>query len=349
MLRNSFLDNSSADIIIIRDQICSFEKKNMENQLLTVEDLCVSFHSDTGSVKTIERVFFKLQQKDFLGIVGESGCGKTLTALSIMRLLPSNAMSSGRLLFRGRDLMTAGDDELSDIRGRDISMIFQEPMTSLNPVFNVGNQIIEVLKRHKRLSRRDAKDNMVELLRSVRIPAPEIRAREYPHQLSGGMRQRVMIAMAIACGPELLIADEPTTALDVTIQAQVMELLQSLGQEQKMSVLFITHDLGIVAEYARRVEVMYAGRIVEKGLVKDIFHNPRHPYTIGLIESLPGKREERLKPIPGQVPSIDELPEGCTFAPRCGYVIEECRKREPRLHQLGSSDHFSRCIRAEEL
>jgi len=321
----------------------------MEQSLLSVEDLSISFNFDTKHVRTVDHVNFKVINEDFLGIVGESGCGKTLTALSIMRLLPSNTFSSGRLMFKGEDLMTTREEVMNGIRGSDISMIFQEPMTSLNPVFTVGNQITEVLKRHRDLSRKDAINETVELLRGVRIPSPEIRVKEYPHQLSGGMRQRVMIAMAIACGPSLLIADEPTTALDVTIQAQVLELLGELREEKRMAILFITHDLGIVAEYARRVEVMYAGRIVEEAMVKDIFQNPRHPYTVGLIESLPGKRGVKLKPIPGQVPLTGELPVGCKFSTRCRYVIEECHLREPGLLPAGSDGHLSRCIRAMEL
>jgi len=321
----------------------------MEQSLLSVEDLSISFNFDTKHVRTVDHVNFKVINEDFLGIVGESGCGKTLTALSIMRLLPSNTFSSGRLMFKGEDLMTTREEVMNGIRGSDISMIFQEPMTSLNPVFTVGNQITEVLKRHRDLSRKDAINETVELLRGVRIPSPEIRVKEYPHQLSGGMRQRVMIAMAIACGPSLLIADEPTTALDVTIQAQVLELLGELREEKRMAILFITHDLGIVAEYARRVEVMYAGRIVEEAMVKDIFQNPRHPYTVGLIESLPGKRGVKLKPIPGQVPLTGELPVGCKFSTRCGYVIEECHLREPGLLPAGNDGHLSRCIRAMEL
>jgi oligopeptide/dipeptide ABC transporter ATP-binding protein len=321
----------------------------MEQLLLSVEDLCISFNSDTKHVRTVDHVNFQVINEDFLGIVGESGCGKTLTALSIMRLLPPNTFYSGRLMFKGEDLMTNREEDMNGIRGNDISMIFQEPMTSLNPVFTVGNQIAEVLTRHRDLSRKDAMNETVELLRGVRIPSPEIRVKEYPHQLSGGMRQRVMIAMAIACGPSLLIADEPTTALDVTIQAQVLALLGELREEKRMSILFITHDLGIVAEYARRVEVMYAGRIVEEAMVKDIFQNPRHPYTVGLIESLPGKRGEKLRPIPGQVPLTDELPVGCKFSTRCRYVIEECHHREPVLLPAGSDGHLSRCIRSMEL
>ncbi|MBI5057719.1 MAG: ABC transporter ATP-binding protein [Nitrospirae bacterium] len=316
--------------------------------LLSVEDLNISFIIDDKPLKTVDSVSFKVDEKDFFAIVGESGSGKTLTALSIMKLLPSNAVYSGRIFFNGEDLLTKSNDALRKIRGGNISMVFQEPMTSLNPVFTVGSQIAEVLLTHRDITKKDAMDKAVELLKSVRIPSPELRVREYPHQMSGGMRQRVMIAMAIACNPSLLIADEPTTALDVTIQAQILELLGSLKEKNKMSVLLITHDLGIVAEWARRVEVMYAGRIVEKSPVNDIFNNPRHPYTIGLLESLPRSKGEKLIPIPGQVPKLSELPSGCKFTTRCRYVIKECHLKEPDLLPVGK-EHFSRCIRAMEI
>jgi oligopeptide/dipeptide ABC transporter ATP-binding protein len=321
----------------------------MDQSLLSLEDLCISFPSDRAPVRTVDQVSFNVHGQDFLGIVGESGSGKTLTALSIIRLLPSNALSSGRIRFKGIDLMARSAEDMQEIRGNEISMIFQEPMTSLNPVFTVGNQIAEVLIRHEDVSRKEAMGMAVELLRVVQIPSPERRVREYPHQLSGGMRQRVMIAMAIACNPSLLIADEPTTALDVTIQAQILELLGQLRTKNSMSLIFITHDLGIVANYARRVEVMYAGRIVEEASVKEIFQVPRHPYTIGLLESLPGKKGEKLRPIPGTVPASGELPEGCKFSTRCRYVIEECRRAEPELLPTGERTHLSRCFRSSEL
>jgi len=227
--------------------------------------------------------------------------------------------------------------------------VFQEPMTALNPVFTVGYQITEVLLTHQKLTKKEAKDRTVELLKSVKIPSPELRIKEYPHQMSGGMRQRVMIAMAIACNPSFIIADEPTTALDVTIQAQILELLASLKEKNKMSLLLITHDLGIVAEWARVVDVMYAGRIVERGAVNEIFLNPRHPYTRGLLESLPRVKGKKLESIPGQVPKLSELPPGCKFAPRCRYVIEECHIKEPELRTVEDSTHLSRCIRAREI
>ncbi|MBI5410000.1 MAG: ABC transporter ATP-binding protein [Nitrospirae bacterium] len=320
----------------------------MYQPLLSVEDLSISFASDDGPVKTVDNVSFKVEPEDFFVIVGESGSGKTLTALSVMRLLPPNAFFSGKILFKGEDVLAKKEEELRLIRGRDISMVFQEPMTSLNPVFTVGSQIAEALLTHQDISKREAMDKAVELLRSVKIPSPEARIKEYPHQMSGGMRQRVMIAMAIACNPSLLIADEPTTALDVTIQAQILELLGGLKEKNKMSMLLITHDLGIVAEWARHVEVMYVGRIVEKAPVGEIFLNPRHPYTMGLLESLPKKKGEKLIPIPGQVPGLSELPPGCKFTTRCRYVIKECHLKEPDLIPVGK-EHFSRCIRAMEI
>jgi len=320
----------------------------MVHSLLSVENLSISFASEKQLLNTVNEVSFKVSDQDFLGIVGESGCGKTLTALAIMKLLPSNAVSSGRILFEDKDILAYKDKDLQKIRGGRISMIFQEPMTSLNPVFTVGDQIAEVLITHKSISAKEAMNETVELLKVVQIPSPELRVKDYPHQMSGGMRQRVMIAMAIACKPSILIADEPTTALDVTIQAQIMELLGSLQEKNRMSLLFITHDLGIVAEYAGRVMVMYAGRIVEESPAQDIFLHPKHPYTIGLLESLPGKKGVKLKPIPGQVPNTESLPSGCKFRTRCRYMMEECRLKEPDLIHVGNN-HLSRCIRAMEL
>ncbi len=320
----------------------------MHHPLLSVEDLSISFVYDNNSLTAVDNISFSVDQEDFIVIVGESGSGKTLTALSIMKLLPLHAVCSGRILFKGTNLLTQKTDDMRKIRGRDISMVFQEPMTSLNPVFTIGNQIAEVLLTHQDITRKEAMEKTVELLRSVKIPAPELRIKEYPHQMSGGMRQRIMIAMAIACNPSLIVADEPTTALDVTIQAQILELLGGLKEKNKMSLLIITHDLGIVAEWARNVSVMYAGRIVEKASVKDIFLNPRHPYTRGLLESLPKRKGQKLTPVPGQVPKLSELPVGCKFAPRCRYVIQECREKEPALFSVGA-DHYSRCIRAMEI
>lgn len=327
----------------------------MRQDLLSVENLEISF-TNGKPLKTVDSISFEMAREDVLGLVGESGCGKTLTALSIMRLLPSNAVFSGKVVFKGEDLLIKEDNDLRNLRGKDISMVFQEPMTSLNPVFTVGYQIAEVLMTHENMRKKEALKKAVELLRVVGIPSPELRTKEYPHQMSGGMRQRIMIAMAIACNPSLLIADEPTTALDVTIQAQILELLDSLKKKHKMSLLLITHDLGIIAEWAQRVEIMYAGRIVEEADVKEIFTNSRHPYTIGLLESLPKKKGERLIPIPGQVPRINELPKGCKFSTRCRYVIKECHEKDPELIPIEtpqlrneSQRHLSRCIRAMEL
>jgi len=321
----------------------------MAQPLLSIDNLEIAFLSDSRKVKVVDGLSFGIEDEEFLGMVGESGCGKTLTALSIMRLLPPNAMARGRILFRDKDILRMSDDELRDLRGRYISMVFQEPMTSLNPVFTIGSQIAEALMSHNEISKRDALKQTIELLRIVQMPSPELRIKEYPHQLSGGMRQRAMIAMAIACSPSLVIADEPTTALDVTVQAQILDLLLTLKEGKKMSILFITHDLGIIAEYAERVIVMYAGRIMEEGRVKDIFLNPLHPYTRGLLESLPREKGKGLIPIPGQVPRMDELPGGCKFSTRCRYAVMECKEEEPELQSTGLYGHRCRCIRVNEI
>jgi oligopeptide/dipeptide ABC transporter ATP-binding protein len=327
----------------------------MHQDLLSVENLKVSF-SNEKTLTAVEHVSFTVEREEILGLVGESGCGKTLTALSIIGLIPPNAFLSGKIFFQGDDLLNKEKEELRKLRGKDISMVFQEPMTSLNPVFTVGNQISEALMCHMKMSKSLSLQKTIELLHNVGISSPELRLKEYPHQMSGGMRQRVMIAMAIACNPSLLIADEPTTALDVTIQAQILGLLDSLKEKNKMSLLLITHDLGIIAEWARRVIIMYAGRIIEVAYAREIFTNPRHPYTIGLLESVPSRRGERLIPIPGLVPRMDELPQGCKFSTRCRYVIEECSLKEPELlschsYQINGKthEHLSRCIRAKEL
>jgi oligopeptide/dipeptide ABC transporter ATP-binding protein len=265
-----------------------------------------------------------------------------------MGLLPENAYAEGVIHFKGRDLLTLDKESMRRIRGKEISMIFQEPMTSLNPVLTIGYQIAEVFTTHTGLSRKSAMEKVVELLKAVKIPSPEIRLKEYPHQMSGGMRQRVMIAMAIACNPSLLIADEPTTALDVTIEAQILDLMRSLKEERNMAVLLITHDIGVIAENAARAAVMYAGRIVETSAVSQVLETPKHPYTMGLLESLPKRRGIPLKPIPGSVPRPDELPPGCKFSDRCRYMIPQCRKQEPALREI-TPGHFARCIRAEEI
>jgi len=316
----------------------------MSDKLLDVRNLSIAFKSDQRALRVVSDISFDIGKAEIFGLVGESGSGKSMTALSILRILPVNAFAEGNILFKDRDLLTLGEDEMRRTRGKDISIIFQEPMTSLNPVLTVGYQVAEALRAHFDISKSDAMGKAVDLLRSVRISSPETRIRDYPHQLSGGMRQRVMIAMAIACNPALLIADEPTTALDVTIQAQILDLLQGLRKERDMAVLLITHDLSIIAEQAERVAVMYAGRIMELAPVEELFRNTLHPYTIGLLESLPDKKGVPLKPISGFVPSPDLYPEGCKFSDRCPSVSVACTAAEPELVEV-SKGHFVRCIR----
>lgn len=316
--------------------------------LIDIRGLNLSFRSKKKSASVISGLSFAIRPGEVYGLVGESGSGKSLTAFSIMGLLPPNAAVSGEILFKGRNLLSLGNEEMRAVRGNDISMIFQEPMTSLNPVLTIGYQVAEVLTTHRNLSKKDATEKAIELLRLVKIPSAELRIREYPHQMSGGMRQRIMIAMAIACDPSLLIADEPTTALDVTIQAEILRLLDSLRREHEMSVLFITHDLGIVAEITDRVGVMYAGRIVETAATKDLLERPRHPYTMGLLESLPVEKGTPLKPIRGTIPAPGRLPEGCTFSDRCTYVVDRCHEKEPDLAAVAEG-HYARCIRSGEI
>jgi len=319
--------------------------------ILTVDGLQTHFFTEEGVVRAVDGVTLSVRPGEMLGLVGESGCGKTVTALSILRLVPDppGRIVGGTISFEGRDLVRLPEEEIRKIRGCAISMIFQEPMTSLNPVFTVGEQVAEGIRHHEKVSRREAWDQAVEVLKRVKIPDPARRAREYPHQLSGGMRQRVMIAIALALSPKLLIADEPTTALDVTIQAQILELLLGLQEEMKMAVMLITHDLGVIAETADRVVVMYAGRVVEEASVKELFDNPLHPYTQGLMESLPrletGKARQRLRAIPGLVPNLLQLPTGCKFAPRCPKVVEQCWPTEPELREIRPG-HLARCILA---
>jgi oligopeptide/dipeptide ABC transporter ATP-binding protein len=316
--------------------------------LLEVRDLSIFFKTPSSRLNVVNRLTFDVEEAQVFGLVGESGCGKSITALSLMGLLPESASAGGVISFMGRDLLTLDRESMRRLRGKEMSMIFQEPMTSLNPVLTVGYQIAEVLTEHEGLSRKDATGRAIELLRAVKIPSPEVRVREYPHQMSGGMRQRVMIAMAIACNPSLLIADEPTTALDVTIQAQILELIQGLRRERKMAVLLITHDIGVVAENAEKAAVMYAGRIVEYAQVSQVLETPKHPYSMGLLESLPKKKGVPLRPIRGNVPRPDELPPGCKFSDRCPYVIPDCQKEEPALRDVGEGQ-YARCIRAEEI
>ena len=324
----------------------------MSEPLLEVIDLQTHFHTEDGVVRAVDGVSYALQPGETLAVVGESGSGKSVTALSILRLIPMppGRIESGRIVFRGRDLLALSESEMRELRGRAISMIFQEPMTSLNPVHTCGEQVAEVVRLHERLDRAAARERALEMFRLVGIPSPEQRLDEYPHQMSGGMRQRVMIAMALACRPALLIADEPTTALDVTIQAQILDLLQRLRQELGMAVLLITHDLGVVAETADRVAVMYAGQVVEQCTTREAFRATRHPYTAGLLASLPrlGGDADRLRVIPGQVPDAAAFPSGCRFHPRCPIAVERCRRDMPTLRDVGGG-HLARCFRAEEI
>ena len=314
--------------------------------LLEIEELHTYFHTDEGTVKSVAGVSYDAFPGETVGVVGESGCGKSVTALSIMRLIPvpPGEIVSGRILFDDEDLVTADEKRMRRIRGGKIGMIFQEPMTSLNPVFTVGNQIEEAVRIHLRLSSRDSRLRAIEMLDKVGIPSPDQRVDDYPHQMSGGMRQRVMIAMALSCNPQLLIADEPTTALDVTIQAQILDLIRGLQDELQMAVLLITHDLGVIAEMAHRVVVMYASKIVEKATAKELFANPKHPYTRGLFRSIPAMTgaRERLETIEGTVPNPLEFPEGCKFNTRCAFSTEHCVAHEPPLKPVGD-DHLAAC------
>ena len=317
-------------------------------------DLVTSFRTDDGVLRAVDEASFEVDAGATLGIVGESGCGKSVTALSIMRLLPEPAgrVERGAIELDGRNLLAIPEREMQALRGNAVSMIFQEPMTSLNPVYTVGAQIVEAIRMHQKKSRSEARAHAIEMLKLVGIPSPESNVDSYPHQLSGGMRQRVMIAMALACRPKLLIADEPTTALDVTIQAQILELLKKLQEQLGMAVILITHDLGVIAEYAKDVVVMYAGRVVERASVKEIFERPMHPYTRGLLGSIPvpkrGQERKRLPTIEGVVPDLRDLPPGCRFADRCPMVIDACRQAEPDLEEVAKG-HLARCIRAKEV
>ena len=321
----------------------------MSDPLLAVDDLVTTFSTEEGLVTPVDGVSFTVERGETVGVVGESGCGKSVTSLSILRLVPSppGRIAQGRSLFEGQDLLTLSEREMRAIRGRDIAMIFQEPMTSLNPVFTCGDQILEALRRHQKVSATEARDQALELLHLVGIPLPEQRLGAYPHQLSGGMRQRIMIAMALCCHPRLLIADEPTTALDVTIQAQILDLLRHLKKQLSMAVLLITHDLGVVAETAERVVVMYAGKVVEEAPVRTLFHAPRHPYTEGLLRSIPrlDERRESLPVIEGMVPNLLDLPSGCRFHPRCPRAERRCREEAPALRSFGEG-HRVACWQA---
>jgi len=318
--------------------------------LLAVENLCTYFYIRNRVAKAVDDVSFVIKSGQTLGLVGESGCGKSVTAHSIIRLVPEppGKIVGGRIMFKHKNLLDCSEAELRKIRGNRISMIFQEPMTSLNPVYSVGEQVAEVIRLHQGLPRKAARDRVIEMFRLAGIPAPDKRLDDYPHQMSGGMRQRVMIAMALACNPELMIADEPTTALDVTIQAQILDLMNKLKEETGASILFITHDLGVIAETAQFVAVMYAGKVVEYTDVRTLFNEPRHPYTVGLLESIPvlGKESpgSRLTTIAGMVPSLFDLPRGCLFNDRCPDVFADCRQVEPQMAQVGPN-HTARCLK----
>ncbi len=322
----------------------------MEQPLIEIRDLQTQFFTDDGLARAVDGVSYTLARGETVGVVGESGCGKSVTALSVLRLIPDppGKIVGGQIIFEGTNLLHLIPAEMRRIRGNDISMIFQEPMTSLNPVFTIGNQIAEAVRLHQGLSRKEAIDKAIEMLQLVGIPVPERRVHEYPHQLSGGMRQRAMIAMALSCNPKVLIADEPTTALDVTIEAQILDLMRNLQHELGTAILMITHDLGVVAEMARKVVVMYAGKVVEQAAVETIFAEPNHPYTQGLLQSLPRVDKDatgdkhRLQEIPGIVPSLLNLPAGCKFASRCPKAMAICEEEEPVLEQVGP-DHYSAC------
>ncbi|HTO43586.1 MAG TPA: ABC transporter ATP-binding protein [Burkholderiales bacterium] len=323
----------------------------MTTPLLEVDHLKTHFFTRDGVVRAVDGVSFSIAAGETLAVVGESGCGKSVTSLSILRLIasPPGRIVAGRLLFEGRDLLALSEEQMREVRGNAISMIFQEPMTSLNPALTVGRQIAESLTVHRGLSRHDAMGKAVDMLRRVRMPEPERRVSQYPHELSGGMRQRVMIAMALACGPKLLIADEPTTALDVTIQAQILELMRELANETGAAIILITHDLGVVAEMAQRVVVMYAGHKVEEAPVDELFARPRHPYTRGLLGSMPhlgdsiaAEGAKRLVEIPGMVPSLKDAQPGCLFAPRCPNALPQCTREAPLLTAHGAG-HWAAC------
>ncbi len=323
----------------------------MSEKLVEIRNLKTYYYTEDGVVKAVDGVDLYIHRGETLGIVGESGCGKSVTSLSIMRLIPNppGKIVSGEILFEGEDLLKKSEAEMRKIRGNEISMIFQEPMTSLNPVYTVGDQIAEAIELHQGLSHKEAIEKAIEMLRLVGIPLPEQRVKEYPHQLSGGMRQRVMIAMALSCNPKLLIADEPTTALDVTIQAQILELMKKLKKELGMAIMLITHDLGVVAEMCERVVVMYAGKVVEEADAVSLFKNPIHPYTEGLLKSIPrlDQEVEKLHVIEGAVPNPLNMPAGCRFHPRCPLATDRCRVEEPNLQQVAPGRKVA-CFLAEE-
>lgn len=318
-----------------------------EDIVLQVKDLQTYFYTEEGVMPAVDGLDFSLRQGETLAIVGESGCGKSVTSMSVLRLVPTppGKILGGEILYKGEDLLKKSEKQMRSIRGNEISMIFQEPLTSLNPVFTIGRQITDILRLHQGMNKKQAREKALEMLRKVRIPAPEKVIDDYPHQLSGGMRQRVMIAMALACDPDILIADEPTTALDVTIQAQIIELMQEMQEKNGNAIIMITHDLGVVADMADKIMVMYAGRPVEFGTAEEIFYESRHPYTWGLIRSIPEQaidEKKPLTPIHGNPPSLMNLPEGCVFSPRCPYATDKCRKQRPE-RVVTESGHYSAC------
>jgi oligopeptide/dipeptide ABC transporter ATP-binding protein len=322
--------------------------------LLSVENLVTQFATSAGIVRAVDGVTWDIQEGETVALVGESGCGKSVTALSIMRLVaqPAGRIVSGRIMFKGRDLLQLSEEEMRKVRGREIGMVFQEPMTSLNPVLTIGRQLTEGLEIHLGMSAADARARALELLGLVGIPDAPRRLRQYPHQFSGGMRQRMVIAMAIACNPSLILADEPTTALDVTIQAQILELMKSLSRRLGVALLIITHNLGVVARYADRVNVMYAGRIIERATARRLYAHPRHPYSLGLLKSVPRLDEPiraRLDPIPGQPPDLTRLPRGCAFVTRCAFRTERCLAERPDLVPLNGTGHVAACWEVERV
>lgn len=324
----------------------------MAEKILEVKNLCTTFRTERGTMRAVDGVSFHINKGEILGVVGESGCGKSVTSQSILRLYDEKRTASyeGNILLEGKSVLSLKEKEMQAIRGYDIAMIFQDALSSLNPVFTIGDQIMETLRIHQNMDKEKAREEAIEMLRLVGIPAPDKRVDQYPHELSGGMRQRAMIAIALACHPKVLIADEPTTALDVTIQAQIMELIKKLNEELDMGVMLITHDLAVVAETCSRVVVMYLGQIVEEGDVMDLFDNPLHPYTNGLMRSIPkldGERQDRLYMIKGMVPLLSQIPEGCRFAPRCPYATDKCRKEMPELKTIEGNQKV-RCFRVQE-
>jgi len=321
--------------------------------LLDVRRLRTHFHTSAGVIRAVDGVSWDVRKGETVALVGESGCGKSVSALSVMRLVsaPAGRIVDGEIGFKGRNLLALTEEEMRQVRGREIGMVFQEPMTSLNPVLTIGRQLTETVETHLGMTASQSRARAVELLSLVGIPDGARRLRQFPHQFSGGMRQRIMIAMALACNPSLVLADEPTTALDVTIQAQILELMKSLSRRLGAAIMMITHNLGVVARYADRVNVMYAGKIVERATAREIYANPRHPYTLGLLRSVPRldePRRSRLQPIPGQPPDLSRLPGGCSFAPRCAYAIDRCREEEPPLAPV-AGEHVSACWLANEL